>query len=142
MLDQLKRDKEERFGKKACGSGPSEEVKEPVKASGPAGIELIKHGLKTIRTLYTEDRQPGVAKTCFKTVHVYLTNALKDRNEDKYKRINMGNEAFQKRVGKITGGLSLLKGAGFTEQEDGSLYLENYDENLLKEAHRIIENAL
>lgn len=41
-------------------------------------IEQIKHGLKTIRTLYTEDRAPGVAKTCLKTIHIYLNNVLKD----------------------------------------------------------------
>jgi hypothetical protein len=54
-------------------------------------------------------------KTCFKTCHVYLGNLLKDPNEEKFKRINLSNEAFQKRVGKLTGGLSILKGAGFVE---------------------------
>ena len=77
-----------------------------------------------MKTLYTEDRQPGIAKTCFKTCQIYLTNVLKDRNEEKFQRINMSNEAFQKRVGKITGGVNILKGAGFVEQEDGSLYME------------------
>jgi len=47
-----------------------------------------------VRTLYTEDRNPGVAKTCFKTIHVYLNNILKDVNEEKYRKINLGNEAF------------------------------------------------
>ena len=54
----------------------------------------MKHGLKIVKTLYTEDRQPGVAKTCFKTCQIYLTNVLKDRNEEKYQKINMTNEAF------------------------------------------------
>lgn len=54
----------------------------------------------------------------------------------------MANEAFQKRVGKITGGVSILKGAGFIEQPDGTLYLEKYDANLLREALRLIENNL
>ena len=47
-----------------------------------------------MRTLYTEDRQPGVAKTAFKTISVYLGNVIKDPNEDKFKKINLGNEAF------------------------------------------------
>ena len=92
MLEQLKRDKEERFGKKFGGEGPTAVVE--TKPSGPQGIELVKHGLKTVRLLYTEDRQPGVMKTCFKTCHVYLGNLLKDPNEEKYKRINLSNEAF------------------------------------------------
>ena len=64
------------------------------KPAGPAGIELVKHGMKIVKTLYTEDRQPGVAKTCFKTCQIYLTNVLKDRNEEKYQKINMTNDAF------------------------------------------------
>ena len=64
------------------------------KPAGPQGLELVKHGLKIVKTLYTEDRQPGVAKTCFKTCQIYLTNVLKDRNEEKFQKINMTNDAF------------------------------------------------
>ena len=84
MEEQLRRDKEERFGKKfdsAAGVVTQVEVPKP---SGPQGLDLVKHGIKTVKTLYTEDRQPGVAKTCFKTCHVYLTNVLKDKNEEKF----------------------------------------------------------
>jgi hypothetical protein len=31
-------------------------------------FEEIKHGIKTVKTLYTEERSPGIAKTCFKTI--------------------------------------------------------------------------
>lgn len=89
MLEQLRRDKEERFGKKYGGSDAP--LQEQPKPTGPQGIELVKHGLKTVRTLYTEERQPGVAKTCFKTCHVYLTNVIKDPTEEKFKRINLSN---------------------------------------------------
>ena len=106
MLEQLQRDKEERFGKSAAsGATVSVSASSAPQKQALEGIELVKHGLKTVRTLYTEDRQPGVASTCFKTLSVYLGNLLKDPNEEKYKRINSSNEAFQKRVGKISGGL-------------------------------------
>jgi len=143
MLEQLRRDKEERFGKQAVtGSGVPVATMETAKSSGPQGIELVKHGLKTVKTLYTEDRQPGVAKTCFKTCQVYLTNVLKDRNEEKFQRINLANEAFQKRVGKITGGTNILKGAGFVEQADGTLYMVQINEDIIKEVLRLLENNL
>jgi hypothetical protein len=58
---------------------------------------------------------PGIAKTCFKTISVYLGNIMKDPQEEKFRKINLGNENFQKRVGKITGGLNILKGVGFIE---------------------------
>ena len=106
------------------------------------GMELVKHGLKLVNTLYTEERNPGVAKTCFKTISVYLGNVLKDTNEEKYKKINLGNDAFQKRVGKINGGLQILKGVGFVEQPDNTLYLEHYDEDIVKETIRLLENNM
>ena len=81
-------------------------------------IDTIKHGIKTVKTLYTEDRQPGVAKLCFKTISVYVGNVVKDPNEFKYQSINLTNEAFQKRVGKINGGKIILNGFGFEEEAD------------------------
>lgn len=104
-------------------------------------VDMIKHGLKTVRTLYTEDRQPGVAKTCFKTISIYLTNILKDPAEEKYRHIKKSNEAFQKRVGKITGALHILKGAGF-EDHDEEFIMESVNEDIIKEALRLLENNL
>jgi len=45
-------------------------------------------------------------------------------------------------VGKITGGLSILKGAGFEDHPDDQLYMEKVDETLIKETLRLIENNL
>ena len=53
----------------------------------------------------------------------------------------MSNDAFQKRVGKINGGVTILKGAGFVE-EDGWLIMEKMDEKVIKETLRLIENNL
>jgi len=83
-----------------------------------------------------------VAKTCLKTISIYLNNVLKDPKEEKYRRINLNNETFQKRVGKIAGGLTILKGVGFDEQHDGTLFLREVDEKLIKETVRLIENNL
>lgn len=57
-------------------------------------LEMIKHGIKTVKTIYTEDRQPGVAKTCFKTISVYIGNVVKDPTDPKFLGINLTNEAF------------------------------------------------
>ena len=91
MLIQLERDKAERLGipfdeKKAMDVIKQKEKRPP--------IEEIKHGIKTVKTLYTEDRQPGVAKSCLKTCAAYTGNVLKDPTEPKYLSINLGNEAF------------------------------------------------
>jgi len=98
MMIQLERDKCERLGVAFDETKFFEQQKE--KAKKPP-IEQIQHGIKTIKTLYTEDRQPGVAKTCFKTISIYTCNVLKDPNDPKYLSINLENKAFQTRVAKI-----------------------------------------
>ena len=129
----------ERFGKAGgSGAGAGKAAAQPKKDP----IEVIKGGIKTTRTLYTEDRNPGVAKTCFKTLHVYLSNILKNPSEEKFRKINLANEAFQKRVGKVAGGLTVLKGAGFEEMGDETLLMNGIDEKVIKEAVRLLENNL
>ena len=54
----------------------------------------------------------------------------------------MTNDAFQKRVGKINGGVNILKGAGFVEKDDGILHMVEIDEGVIKEALRLLENNL
>lgn len=87
----MRRDKEERYGKKfeVRGDGTVAEVG---KVDPP--IEKVKQGINAIKTLYTEDRAPGVAKTAFKTLGIYLKNVLREPKEDKFQKINLGNEAF------------------------------------------------
>lgn len=105
--------------------------KEAAKAAEKPPLELIKHGIKTVKTLYTEDRQPGVAKTCLSTISKYIANVMKDPNEPKFQSINLANEAFQKRVGKINGGRVVLKGFGFEEDTaENKLTLKKYDGTL------------
>lgn len=74
-------------------------------------------------------RAPGVAKLCLKTCCTFLRNVVKDQNNEKFRKINLDNNAVSTRVGKINGGLAILKGAGFTENPDGSntLVLEEVD---------------
>lgn len=91
MQLQLERDKCERKGvpfdeSKALDAIKQKEVKPP--------IEEIKHGIKTVKTLYTEERQPGVAKTCLKTISVLTGNVTKDPSDPKFQSINLGNEAI------------------------------------------------
>jgi hypothetical protein len=87
----LERDRCERLGipfdeKKALENIAKKDKKPP--------IEELKHGVKTVKTLYTEDRQPGVAKTCFKTISIYVGNVVKDPSDSKFHTINLANEAF------------------------------------------------
>ena len=86
-------------------------------------------------TLYTEIRAPGVAKTCLKTIHTFIKNVQGDPSNEKFRRVNLENAAVQKRVGKINGGLNILKAVGFKQSDDGSaLVMENIDDAVLQNA--------
>jgi hypothetical protein len=75
MLIKLERDRCERLNIPFDESKFWEKQKEKEKMPP---IDTIKHGIKIVTTLYTENRQPGVAKTCLKTILVYTDNVVKD----------------------------------------------------------------
>ena len=140
MQIQLERDRCERKGIPFDESKALETIKQKEKRPP---LEEIKHGIKTVKTLYTEERQPGVCKTCLKTISVYTGNVVKDPNEPKFQSINLANEAFQKRVGKINGGLGILKGFGFeVDNEQNKLVLKKYDADLFKKGIELLQNEL
>jgi hypothetical protein len=64
---------------------------------------------------------------------------IKDPNNEKFRRVNLDNEAIQKRVAKVNGGLQILKGVGFNKAEDGNyLIVTEIDDSLLKEAVKML----
>lgn len=134
MEELLKKEAAERAGKTYV---PGEDVKVKKKPS----IQAVKDGMKIVQTLYTEDRRPGVAKTCFKTFHTFCKNIIKDPEEEKYRTINLSNANVAARIGKISGGIAMLKGIGFQDNDEGNLFMEreDVDEALLKEAMEITE---
>jgi hypothetical protein len=129
----LEADKRERFG--ANYKTPEE------RKNDKTPLENIEHGIKTIKTIYTEFRQPGVAKTCFKTLNTFAGNVLKDTNEEKFRKVNLDNAAVNNRVGKINGGKQILKGMGFEENPDGTntLLMQNVDVEILKKAQQLFK---
>jgi len=43
---------------------------------------------------------------------------MKDPKNNKFRRINLENNAFKKRVGKVVGGKQMLIAAGFVEENE------------------------
>ena len=75
---------------------------------------------------------------CIETIHVIVTNVVKNPGIAKFYRINMGNENFHRRVSRVTGGIDMLVSLGFREEEDGSLVLP-IDTSLLEITARRLE---
>jgi len=91
MLLQLEMDKCDRKG---IPYNEDEALARILKKQELSPMEEVKHGIKTVKTLYTEERAPGVAKTCFKTIQVYTNNVIKNPEDPKFQQINLANEAF------------------------------------------------
>ena len=103
-----------------------------------------------IRSLLTYDSN-GEGLKAIKILRAYVTNALrKDEAGEttKFRRINLGNNAFKTKVSRFQGGKSCLYAAGFTKLEpsdefpEGCLALESPNEELLQTIKSRLESAL
>ena len=141
LVEQRRRyelDMKERFGDQWQSKVPKQEAKAEL-----SGKELVEHGIKTVTSIYTEFRSPGVAQTCLKTCLTLISNVLKDQANEKFRKVNLDSEAIQKRVGKISGGLQILKGVGFHKAEDGNyLMLTQVDESVLQQAIKMLQEKI
>jgi hypothetical protein len=110
-----------------------------------SGKELAEVGINTVATLYTEFRTPGMAQTCFKTCSTLIGNLLKDPSNEKFRRVNMDNEAIKKRVTTLNGGLNILKGAGFVKSDEGNFLIiekSNIDNLLLSTVIKMLQEKI
>lgn len=133
MEELLRKEKCERAGIKYV---PGEAAVVKVKPS----IDQVKEGIKIVNTLYTEERSPGVAKMLFKTFHTFCKNVAKSPDDEKFRVINLSNDKVQDRIAKKSGGLKMLKGVGFTDSDDGNLFMkdEDLDLDLINKAMELV----
>eukprot|EP00752_Nemacystus_decipiens_P014348 g12765.t1 len=85
----------------------------------------------------------GLGGTAMKTCLAYIKNALTKPEEEKFRSINLDNNAYKNRVATCIGGTSLLKAVGFAKEE-GRLFMsmEARDEALLTNAKEKLEAAI
>jgi hypothetical protein len=108
MLEQLARDKEERFGKKFDPS--TQGVNKQYSAYDDA-----VHYLKAIKVLYPTFRAGDTCKNAYSTIKVILANILKNQNEEKYRKVKQTNPNFHERVGKLEAAMKVLSSLSFIE---------------------------
>jgi UBX domain-containing protein 1/4 len=129
--DIIRREKEERFGKKFDDTGAAQKTPQ----------EKITEALKAIKTLYPSYRNPGVAKTTITTLRAYTSNLLNNPAEPKYRSIKIENKAFQERIAKVAGGIKYLTAVGFIE-ENGFYTYNSSDFSSLELGLKLIDEVL
>jgi hypothetical protein len=134
MLEQLARDKEERFGKKfdAYTQGDKKEF---------SAYDNIVYYIKAIKGLYPPFRNGDLTKNCYNTIKVITNNIAKNPTEEKFRKIKLSNQAFQERVGKINLGMKILTELGF-EEEGEFLITKNPDIGLYEKTVAYLEEEL
>lgn len=134
MLEQLARDKEERFGKKF----------DPVTLSAKkeyTPYENSTYYLKAVKTLYPTFRAGDTTKNCYNTIKVILNNIVKNPTEEKFRKVKETNPNFQDRVGKIDLGMKTLTALGFTSEGE-FLICHNPDISTFEKVVSFLEEEL
>jgi hypothetical protein len=110
MLEQLARDKEERFGKKFdAHSGGAVQTKTYTKE------ENAMNYLNKIKLLY-RFTEPQKVKVCFNTLKVILNNIKTNPNEEKFRKVKITNPNVQERIGSIKEAIEFLKEISFVNE--------------------------
>ncbi|GBG26827.1 NAD-dependent deacetylase sir2E [Hondaea fermentalgiana] len=71
----------------------------------------------------TQENRPSSWLAAMETVVRYLENVLHDPQAPRFRRINIQNETFRRRIGRLQGGIEVLIAAGFRETEESMLLL-------------------
>ena len=109
MLEILRKDKEQKFGKKFATVGGKlvEEKKEkPL-------IDRFELSVKSIAVAHPKNLYEDKAKICLQTIITFTENIIKNPTEEKFKKINLSNKAVQSRIAECFAGIATLELIGF-----------------------------
>ncbi|EOX93890.1 Ubiquitin-associated (UBA)/TS-N domain-containing protein, putative isoform 1 [Theobroma cacao] len=129
VLQKLEVDKLER--KRAHGlplesravkpSGPIiQEKKSSLPVKSVQKDEPMRECLRSLKHTYKDDH--ARVKRAFQTLLIYVGNVARMPDEEKFRKIRLGNPHFQERVGSLKGGIEFLELCGF-ERSEGSDFL-------------------
>lgn len=80
------------------------------------------------RLICTASIDPAPRQICLETLTKYLSNLATNPTDAKFKKIRVGNRAFQERVASVVGGLEFIAAAGFSAfTEEGEDSFINYE---------------
>ncbi|XP_007049733.2 PREDICTED: UBX domain-containing protein 1 [Theobroma cacao] len=152
VLQKLEVDKLER--KRAHGlplesravkpSGPIiQEKKSSLPVKSVQKDEPMRECLRSLKHTYKDDH--ARVKRAFQTLLIYVRNVARMPDEEKFRKIRLGNPHFQERVGSLKGGIEFLELCGF-ERSEGSDFLifprDKVDIEVLNSAGSLLGSAI
>lgn len=85
----------------------------------------------------------GDGQKCLKILLAYISNIIKNPDDDKYKSIKTDNKIYKTKVKPFIGAKSLLLAVGFSENNDKTLLVlsDDADFDVLKSTEEKLEQA-
>ncbi|KAL5794781.1 hypothetical protein ACOSP7_003375 [Xanthoceras sorbifolium] len=109
-------------------------------------VTKAEHMRECLRSLKQNHKGDDArVKRAFQTLLIYVGNVIKNPNEEKFRKIRVGNPLFQDRVGSMKGGIEFLELCGFERTEGGNfLFLprDKVDMAALNSADSLLRSAL
>ena len=135
----MRRERNERLGiKDEKGEVPSTvpPPKVEIKYSKVEQVQIQCEQVKVGNHAY-----PEKARTFFETALIYVNNIIKNNGEQKFRKINKENKAFQSRILQAFGGVEALMVIGY-EEEGTLLMMRKYDLGELSQMTKILERYI
>lgn len=109
----------------------------------PVGtLAELRQRLVEMKQHTTDD---GTFKTACSTLLKYMGNVARNPDEEKYRRIRLGNAVFQQRVASVNGGVEFLELCGFKKDDEGEFLTmprETVNKELLNGVGGLLDSAL
>ncbi|TXG54123.1 hypothetical protein EZV62_019379 [Acer yangbiense] len=109
-------------------------------------VTKAEHMRECLRSLKRNHKGDDArVKRAFQTLLIYVGNVIKNPNEEKFRKIRVGNLLFQDRVGSMKEGVEFLELCGFEKTEGGNfLFLPHHkvDMAALNSAGSVLRSAL
>ncbi|KAK1569108.1 hypothetical protein Q3G72_032579 [Acer saccharum] len=109
-------------------------------------VTKAEHMRECLRSLKRNHKGDDArVKRAFQTLLIYVGNVIKNPNEEKFRKIRVGNLLFQDRVGSMKEGIEFLELCGFEKTEGGNfLFLPSHkvDMATLNSAGSLLRSAL
>ncbi|KAL4376673.1 hypothetical protein GQ457_02G004460 [Hibiscus cannabinus] len=120
-----------------------EEEKDSLPVKSVKKDDRLRECLRSLKLAHMDDN--ARVKRAFQTLLVYVGNVAKSPDEDKFRKIRLGNPKFQERVGRLKGGIEFLELCGFERSEGNELLVfprDKVDMQLLNSAGSLLKSAM
>ena len=114
VLDEMRRDRNERFGIKEEEGDKTESIAKKVELPKYTKMEQIELQCEQVKV--GNSAYPEKSRVFFETANLYVNNIIKNNGEEKFRKINQENKAFQSRILEAFGGCETLNAIGYEEQ--------------------------